>query len=250
MFFEAENFSAQLFLINRFTSGARGARVKARQFSALALRTCGEATFHCADGTSLVSRAGDVLYLPHGLAYDAAYTDMEVLAIHFWDTSEGNTAENFTPRSDSIALLFEKAHRLWEIGTPVARMEATALFYRILAALAANAPTSEDGESTAFSRAVELLTREYRDPDLSFPAVCERAGLSESAFRRKFCARYGKPPVRFLAELRLSEAQRRLISTQESVEEIALACGFRDVKYFSRVVKRHFGCTPSELRFI
>ena len=34
----------------------------------------------------------------------------------------------------------------------------------------------------------------------------------------------------------------------ESIELISAACGFRDVKYFSRVIKAYFGCTPTELR--
>ena len=246
MFFENEHFCAELLLVNRFTSEEHACHVKARAFSALAFRLHGTAQFRFSDGRVLTSREGDVLYLPHGLSYDAVYTDMEVSAFHFHDDSEGAIAENYTPRTPQILHLFEEAEALWKRGTPDARMEAHALFYRISAELSREARSTP--EQASFLEAVTILSQEYANPDLDIPSVCARADISESAFRRHFAARYGKPPVRYLTELRLGDAQRRLASTRDSVEKVALACGFRDVKYFSRVCRRYFGCTPRELR--
>lgn len=249
MFFENEKFSAQLFIADQFRCGIKSCRVKPRPFGALALRIRGNADFHFSDGTAFISREGDVIYIPAGLGYDAVYEDSEVLAFHFWDSSVGNTAENYTPRSPEIPLLFERACKLYRTGTPTDRMEATALFYKILSRLGAeNAPNTQ-GQS-ALLRAVAILSEEYRDPELNLCDVCRRASISESSFRRNFGAHYGKPPIKFLTELRLGYAQKLLVSTDDTVEAIALAAGFHDVKYFSRVVKEHFGCTPSELRSV
>lgn len=246
MFFENEHFCAELLQVNRFTTEEHAYHVKARAFSALALRLHGTAQLRFSDGRSLTSREGDVLYLPHGLSYDASYTDMELLAFHFYDNSQGAIAENYTPRTPQILRLFEEAEALWKYGTPDARMEAHALFYRIAAELSREArPTHE---LSSFLDAVAILSREYANPDLDIPSVCARAGISESSFRRSFTNRYGKPPIKHLTELRLGAAQKRLIATRDSVEAVALACGFRDVKYFSRVCRRYFGCTPRELR--
>ena len=180
------------------------------------------------------------------MAYDATYTDMDVLAFHFHDTSVGSRAENFTPETPQVALLFEKSMQLWQVGTPSSRMEATAQFYTILSLLAV--PVSSSYKESALAKAVAFLNERYADPDLCIPALCEHAAISESALRRHFCERYGKSPIKYLNELRLSEAQKRLVSTRDTVERIALDCGFRDVKYFSRAFKRYFGCTPSTLR--
>ena len=186
------------------------------------------------------------MYLPPALDYEATYTDMEVLAFHFRDTSEGATAENNTPASLQLRHLFEEAEILWQRGTPDARMETHALLYRIAAELARKSRPAH--ELATFLDAVAILSREYTNPDLDIPSVCARAGISESAFRRTFTTRYGKPPIKHLTELRLSAAQKRLVATHDSVKSVALACGFRDVKYFSRVCRRYFGCTPRELR--
>ena len=45
-----------------------------------------------------------------------------------------------------------------------------------------------------------------------------------------------------------SEEVVTLIAGDENVEAAALASGFSDAKYFARVVKRHFGCTPRQLK--
>lgn len=249
MFFENENFSAQLFTVDEFPCANQSCHVKPRPFGALALRTQGSARFRFGDGTCFASNEGSVIYIPPGIAYDADYDNSVVFAFHFWDTSVENTAECYVPRSPEIPHLFKRACEIYRVGTPTSRMEVTSIFYKIIALLGTeNAPGAQD--HSAFMRAVDILTEEYRDPELSLRDVCRRASISESAFRRNFVAHYGKPPIKFLTELRLGNAQKLLISTPDTVEQIALASGFHDVKYFSRVVKEHFGCTPSELRFV
>lgn len=250
MFFENEAFAVRLLSVDRFAWDAASYTVKARPFGALVFRVCGEGKFLFSDGTRTCSRAGDVMYLPHGLGYEVEHAAGEVIAIHFRESGASPAAENFTPRDTCrSAELFLEVHRHFSDGTLAARMEALSAFYRILALLG-DLDAGEGKESGAFLRAFTILSEEYRDPDLSIAAVCARAGISVSAFRKGFCVRYGRPPVRFLTELRLREAQRCLISRDERVEDIALACGFRDVKYFHRVVKRYFGVTPRELRLI
>ena len=45
-----------------------------------------------------------------------------------------------------------------------------------------------------------------------------------------------------------SEEVVTLIAGDENVEAAALASGFSDAKYFARVVKKYFGCTPRDLK--
>ncbi len=250
MFFENDTFAAQIFTVNRFSWEASVHSVRERPFGALVFRVYGEGSFLFSDGVRMCSHAGDVMYLPHGLGYDVEHSRGEVIAIHFWESSASPAAENFTLRDPcGAAELFFEVHRHFSAGTLSARMEMLSAFYQILSLLGRN-DEGGGGENEAFLRAFSILSEEYTDPDLSISSVCERAGISESAFRKSFCARYGKPPIRFLSELRLREAERRLIREDACVKDVALACGFRDVKYFYRVVKRFFGVTPAQLRSI
>lgn len=62
-------------------------------------------------------------------------------------------------------------------------------------------------------------------------------------------AENGTTPASYLAERRLQKAAQRLaMNKDESVTQIAYACGFSDSAYFSRRFSAHFGSAPSEYR--
>lgn len=58
----------------------------------------------------------------------------------------------------------------------------------------------------------------------------------------------GKPLNAWIIERRIEEAQRRLMSTSDTVEKICEAVGFRDVSYFARQFARTTGLTPTRWR--
>ncbi len=72
--------------------------------------------------------------------------------------------------------------------------------------------------------------------------------LSPSAFRRVFKKHTGKSPKDFLAELRMMNAARQLLSTDERIAIIAESLQFEDANYFSRQFRKTFGVTPKEYR--
>ena len=252
MFFEKERFSAHLIAVLHLTWKSGKSKIQPRTFSALALRLRGRGIFHLSNGQELISSEGEVLYLPQGLGYEADYDDNEMLVFHFYEENPSDHAERFPIGATSpVTELFWEGLRSFQSDHPKAKLQATSLFYRILAELISDATDSPAiGSNTPFSRALTLMTAEYTDVSLSLADICRRAGISESAFRRIFSNRYGKPPIQFLTDLRLREAQRLLLCNTGTVEEIAHACGFWDVKYFSRVVKKHLGASPSQLRGI
>ena len=71
--------------------------------------------------------------------------------------------------------------------------------------------------------------------------------MGESAFRAMFRKQYGKTPVAYMTELRLERA-RTLLATGETVESAAFKSGFNDPKYFARVVRKFYGCSPRTLK--
>ena len=74
------------------------------------------------------------------------------------------------------------------------------------------------------------------------------SNMSLRAFERQFRAAFHLTPQKFLRKLRLRIAARALMSTDESLSEIALNCGFADQSHFSREFRRQFGRTPRNYR--
>ena len=55
-------------------------------------------------------------------------------------------------------------------------------------------------------------------------------------------------PIDFLNAYRLEVSRRMLGTTQKSVTDIALNCGFNHLSYYSKLFQRKYGCTPTQWR--
>jgi AraC family transcriptional regulator len=74
------------------------------------------------------------------------------------------------------------------------------------------------------------------------------AGLSPMHFSRAFKASTGLAPHRWLIEQRVRRAQHLVLASEESLADIALACGFADQSHLTVIFKRSLGVTPARFR--
>ena len=51
-----------------------------------------------------------------------------------------------------------------------------------------------------------------------------------------------------LLSLRLDKAERLIITTERTISEIAMMCGFSDMSHFARTFRERKGMTPTERR--
>jgi AraC family transcriptional regulator len=84
--------------------------------------------------------------------------------------------------------------------------------------------------------------------EISVAKLAELAGLSEAHFARAFKQSTALSPHKFVIERRLERAKRLLADTEDSIADVALACGFSDQAHFSRTFAQAYGATPSALR--
>jgi len=83
--------------------------------------------------------------------------------------------------------------------------------------------------------------------DLSVESLASVVSLCSRQFSRRFKTAFGKTPAKFVEELRLSEARRRL-ATGGSIKGVAASVGFRSADAFRRTFERRFGVNPSDYR--
>jgi len=74
------------------------------------------------------------------------------------------------------------------------------------------------------------------------------AHASESCFIRRFKEAVGQTPGRYIQDRRIDRAANLLISTDETIDEIARRCGFATRYYLSRVFSRRMGRPPARYR--
>jgi AraC-like DNA-binding protein len=96
-------------------------------------------------------------------------------------------------------------------------------------------------------RASRLIRAEYAQP-LALTECARRLGVSSGHLSRSFHHSTGLRFVEYLSRVRADHARRRLVSGNESITEIAFACGFQSLSQFHRTIRAQFGQTPGELR--
>ena len=89
---------------------------------------------------------------------------------------------------------------------------------------------------------------ENPDKPLSLEDLARRANLSPYHFARTFKRQVGLSPHDYLIHTRLSLAKFYLLSTGDSVKQIAYNCGFTSECGFCTTFKKRLGVTPTKYR--
>jgi AraC-like DNA-binding protein len=86
--------------------------------------------------------------------------------------------------------------------------------------------------------------------NLKLEDFAELTHRSLSSFKRDFQNYYNESPGKWLIKKRVDYAANLLLSSDESVSQIAFESGFEDLSHFSRVFKERTGKNPSDYRKI
>ncbi len=103
--------------------------------------------------------------------------------------------------------------------------------------------TLGDGPAHRVIDAVHTLLGRFREP-VRVEELARAAGLSPSAFHRRFKALTSMTPLQYQKRLRLLEARRLLVSEGAGAEEAAYRVGYESASQFSREYARTFGTPP------
>lgn len=96
-------------------------------------------------------------------------------------------------------------------------------------------------------RLLRVIDRNWKEP-LSLDAAAREVRLHPQSLSR-FCQRYLRRSFKSLViERRIGESARRLLETDDSVAEIAFACGFNNLSNFNRLFRSGYGISPRDYR--
>jgi transcriptional regulator GlxA family with amidase domain len=97
-------------------------------------------------------------------------------------------------------------------------------------------------------RDVQRWIADHPAEDLSVETLARAASLSPRQFARAFAAEVGMSPGRYVDQVRLEAARRRLEDTAEGVEQTARSCGYGTPEAMRRAFVRTLGVSPGEYR--
>ncbi len=96
-------------------------------------------------------------------------------------------------------------------------------------------------------KVVEYIEKNYSSP-LSVTGLLDMVPLSRRVFEKRFRHDTGTSIYQFLQKYRIDKFAELLLSTDRSIEDLAISCGFADSRNISRVFWAYKGMTPSEFR--
>ena len=97
-------------------------------------------------------------------------------------------------------------------------------------------------------QALSFIQHNYTNPDLTIDDVCDSLGISASYLSQIFKKHKESTFVKCLTAVRMEKAMDRLVSSGDRIVEIAAACGYQDVYYFSHTFKKQVGMPPKKYR--
>lgn len=95
--------------------------------------------------------------------------------------------------------------------------------------------------------AARFMSEHYAEP-VTAAQIAAAAGFSPNYLSRKFRDAAGIGVHQYLTLIRMQHAALELVSTDDSVTEIAFRCGFSDSNYFKDAFKKIYGVSPREYR--
>ena len=153
---------------------------------------------------------------------------------------------------DSIRFSVDAKDSSGEGGGLVLARLSELLFVETLRRYIKELPADQTGwlagvRDPAVGQALALLHREPAEP-WTVSDLARRVGLSRTRLAERFRHFLGEPPMTYLTKWRLKLGAEILLSTEDSVAEVAAAIGYGSEAAFSRAFKRLYDCPPAQFR--
>lgn len=194
-------------------------------------------------GALLLAKPGDVRY---------SYLPFKTYFVHFSVNdpelrNELMSLNSFwpAPEDDSLKERFAKIIQLFYSASILDKFAAHAELISLLSAVA-GLGNGVDGIDI-LSKAKGFIERHYSE-NITVKNIAKHCSISETHLFRVFKSSLSASPNDYLSEVRIAAAKKLLCVTEMSINEIAFACGFNSLSYFSDCFKRRCNISPSAFR--
>jgi len=161
------------------------------------------------------------------------------------------TVEGSQPFQAAFTLMLEEFSRPGPGGVALAealmKQCLILMLRRHVQRLGATSPLLVHRLDSRLSKAIDLMATAPAAA-YTLSTLAQAAGMSRSAFARRFREVYGNTPFEFLQAVRLRAGARLLRSAELPVEVVASTVGYSSRSHFSRAFRAAYGVDPSRYR--
>ena len=199
-------------------------------------------------GNTWLLEAGQVLFVAKGSSYEIQEVSPGYsYVVNFECTGQWDQAlqklqlpKNFELRSPA-----DKLYHCWQNGEVYNALSA---LYKILEATQVPLHSQHKGTSRLLEPVLDYIRDNLTNPDLELQALSKLADVSDAYLRRLFKKHCGLSPAGYVLHRRMELAKKLLTEQACTVADVAIAVGYRDPLYFSRLFRRQVGLSPTQYR--
>lgn len=204
------------------------------------------------DDATHVAQKGDIIIHRKGDIYNSESEDATEYIVISYLCDKEDILENLLPKG----CIFRPTHRkryvdLFERAASIHFSQGVcyepllkAVVQEIICSIVReNHPRSLSSANNPIT-AARYYIEEYSNRFITAEDIASVAGCSQSYLRYLFRQAYGESPMHYLNKVRVERAKEMIATNLYTLSEIATACGFRNVYYFSKVFKEFTGVSP------
>lgn len=120
-------------------------------------------------------------------------------------------------------------------------------FHALISSAPALLPTHQNKSLDRLKDILKYVETNYSEK-ISISDAAKICGFSQSHFMKFFKNNMAVSFTDYLNDYRLTMAARLLISSSDTIVNVAAETGFDNLSYFNRLFKRKYGCTPTAFR--
>ena len=200
------------------------------------------------DAKCIDVEAGDVFFIPKNLGYQSYWygeDDVEFLSCGFYSL---HTVEDMDFELQLVSCDDATKQEIVNVfkngGT--ADCEVLSHFYRAMSMIIPKLACRNESKETAVANKIKACIE--KNPYKSLREIAKLANVNEAYMYEVFRTATGITPNDYKQKVLCEKGIGLLLTTDKKVEEIASLTNFSSASYFRKVLKKHTGSTPREIR--
>jgi AraC-like DNA-binding protein len=217
---------------------------------------CSSGDIHYYDSKGSESTILLVIFNPQLIGFPAGWPKDIRFSNPFVISNSQVDDESTTEFLSRASELMHQLNHEYEAEGPHYEMFITGMLYELCGLIlrhANYAPTDQKKDKRRIThmkvmqKVLDYLESNYTNP-ITLEDAARQANMSLFHFSRFFRSTTGMSYTSYLGHIRVKKAEELILNTDRPIIDIALDCGFTNVRTFNRVFKQYRKCAPSHLR--
>ena len=199
------------------------------------------------DHNSIQIGEGDLFYIPKNLPCQSYWYGSDEIDFLSCGFQALHTTDPLHYKLQLIPCDSKVKQELESIFSENDCMDCRALsrFYHVMAQILPMMQNTESKE-TLLAEKIKACIEEH--PHAGLSEVAKLCGISEPYLYAQFKKATNQTPNEYRQQVLCEEGIQLLLTTNKKIEEISQLTQFSSASYFRKVLKKHTGCTPKQIR--